>query len=51
MKKEKKNKLIKFYLIKLKGLINGVKTFESNIFIAYEPVWSIGTGIIPKSKK
>ena len=23
---------------------------KSNIFIAYEPVWSIGTGIIPKSK-
>ena len=23
---------------------------KSNIFIAYEPVWAIGTGIIPKSK-
>ena len=23
---------------------------RSNIFIAYEPVWAIGTGIIPKSK-
>ena len=23
---------------------------KSNIFIAYEPVWAIGTGIIPKSE-
>jgi triosephosphate isomerase len=29
--------------------LNKVKN-KSNIFIAYEPVWAIGTGIIPKSK-
>jgi len=29
--------------------LDGVKKF-SNIFIAYEPVWAIGTGIIPKTK-
>ena len=28
--------------------LNNVKN-KSNIFIAYEPVWAIGTGIIPKS--
>ena len=32
----------------LKGL-QGVNKLN-NIFIAYEPVWSIGTGIVPKSK-
>ena len=32
-----------------KGL-NGIKNF-SNIIIAYEPVWSIGTGIIPKTEE
>ena len=29
--------------------LNSVKN-KSNIFIAYEPVWSIGTGVVPKSK-
>jgi len=29
--------------------LDGIKN-KSNIFIAYEPVWSIGTGIVPKSK-
>jgi len=29
--------------------LNNIKN-RSNIFIAYEPVWAIGSGIIPKSK-
>jgi triosephosphate isomerase (TIM) len=29
--------------------LNGIRN-RSNIFIAYEPVWAIGTGIIPKPK-
>ena len=45
--KEKKNT----YNVLKKQLTNGlkgIKKFE-NILIAYEPVWSIGTGIIPKN--
>ena len=46
-KKNKKTRLILSRQIKvgLEGLKN-----KSNIFIAYEPVWAIGTGIIPNSK-
>jgi triosephosphate isomerase len=35
----------------LKQISNGLKSVKdtSNIIIAYEPVWSIGTGLIPKS--
>ena len=34
-----------------KQITNGLKSIKdtSNIIIAYEPVWSIGTGLIPKS--
>ncbi len=47
--KRKKNtyKVLKKQLTK--GL-KGTKKFE-NIIIAYEPVWSIGTGIIPKNSE
>ena len=46
-KRKKKTKSILSKQIKI-GL-NKIKN-KSNIFIAYEPVWAIGTGIIPKSK-
>ena len=46
-KRKKNTKSILFKQIKI-GL-EGVKN-KSNIFIAYEPVWAIGTGIIPTSK-
>ena len=46
--KRKKNT----YNILKKQLINGLKDIKKieNIIIAYEPVWSIGTGLVPKSE-
>ena len=47
---QKRKKLTKKTL--LNQLIKGLKSVKSkkNIIIAYEPVWSIGSGLIPKSK-
>ena len=46
-KRKKLTKKILFY-----QLNNGLKKIKNkkNIIIAYEPVWSIGTGLIPKSE-
>ena len=48
--KEKKNKKTNQSLAR--QINNGLKLInnKSNIIIAYEPVWSIGTGVIPKSE-
>ena len=46
-KRKKKTQTILFNQIK-DGL-DSIKN-KSNIFIAYEPVWAIGTGIVPKTK-
>jgi triosephosphate isomerase len=48
--KEKRNK--KTNQVLAKQINNGLKLInnKSNIIIAYEPVWSIGTGVIPKSE-
>ena len=44
-KKKKTNTILsKQIKIGLKGIKN-----KSNIFIAYEPIWAIGTGVVPKS--
>ena len=47
---EKKNK--KTYSVLSKQIKTGLKNIEnkSNIFLAYEPVWAIGSGLIPKSQ-
>ena len=46
---EKRNKKTQSVLSKQIQIgLNGIKN-KSNIFIAYEPVWAIGTGIVPKS--
>jgi triosephosphate isomerase (TIM) len=47
---EKRKKKTKLTLSKqIKDGLDRIKN-KSNIFIAYEPVWAIGSGIIPKSK-
>jgi len=48
--KEKRGK--KTNQVLTKQIKNGLKSIKnkSNIIIAYEPVWSIGTGVIPKSE-
>ena len=47
---EKRKKKTQSILSKqIKVGLEGIKN-RSNIFIAYEPVWAIGSGIIPKSK-
>ena len=48
--KDKRKKVTKKVLKKqIKLGLNKKK--KNNIIIAYEPVWSIGTGLIPKSKE
>ena len=47
---EKRKKITKKVLIKQIELgLNGIKT-KKDIIIAYEPVWSIGTGVIPRER-
>jgi triosephosphate isomerase len=47
---EKRKKYTQSILTKqIKGGLSNIKN-KSSIFIAYEPVWAIGTGIVPKSK-
>lgn len=48
--KERKNK--KTNQVLAKQINNGLKSIKnkSNIIVAYEPVWSIGTGLIPASE-
>ena len=48
--KEKRNK--KTYKVLAKQIKNGLSSInnKSNIIVAYEPVWSIGSGLIPKSE-
>jgi len=48
---EKRKKKTQSILSKqIKNGLNNIKN-KSNVFIAYEPVWAIGTGIVPKSKE
>ena len=48
--KQRKNKKTHLTLSnQIKQGLKGIKDYK-NIIIAYEPVWSIGTGVIPKSE-
>ena len=49
--KEKRKKLTHSVFKKqINRGLKGVKNYR-NVLVAYEPVWSIGTGVIPKSKE
>jgi len=48
LSKKKKRKTQSILSKQIKVGLTGIKN-KSNIFIAYEPVWAIGTGIVPKS--
>ena len=51
-KEERENNRVEEVLDKqLDGLLNIRENFREEIIIAYEPVWSIGTGIIPTNKE
>ena len=45
---KKKNKTQSILSTQIKIGLNNIKN-RSNIFIAYEPVWAIGTGLVPSS--
>jgi triosephosphate isomerase (TIM) len=49
LNEKRKKKTLSILTKQIKVGLDKVKN-KSNIFIAYEPVWAIGTGIIPKSK-
>ena len=49
LKEKKNNKTNKILSNQIKNCLSGIRNY-SKIIIAYEPVWSIGTGNIPKIK-
>ena len=50
IKKKKKKKTNKILIKQIKNGLRKIKNIK-NIIIAYEPVWSIGTGLIPKNNE
>ena len=49
LSEKRKSKTQSILSKQIKVGLDGIRS-KSNIFIAYEPVWAIGTGIVPKSK-
>ena len=50
LKEKKKNKTNRLLNKQITRGLNNIKS-KKNIIIAYEPIWSIGSGLIPKSKE
>ena len=50
LKEKKKNKTNRILNKQITFGLNKIKS-KKNIIIAYEPIWSIGSGLIPKSKE
>jgi len=50
LNEKRKNKTQLILSKQIKAGLNQIKN-KSHIFIAYEPIWAIGTGIIPKSEE
>jgi triosephosphate isomerase len=50
LNEKRKNKTQSILSKQIKAGLNQIKN-KSHIFIAYEPIWAIGTGIIPKSEE
>ena len=48
LKEKREKKTFSVLKKQIKNGLKGIKKFD-NIIIAYEPVWSIGTGLIPKN--
>ena len=50
LKEKRKKNTLKVLKIQINKGLKGVKNYR-NILIAYEPVWSIGSGVIPNDKE
>ena len=51
LKERKSNKTNEVLKMQIKIACETANFIDDNIIIAYEPVWSIGTGVIPKSRE
>ena len=50
LNEKRKNKTYSVIKKQIRNGLNGIKKLQ-NIIVAYEPVWSIGTGLVPKNSE